>query len=150
MLTAFRRRRFLTVAERQQIEAALAEAGRHTRAQIGLVIEERSSADPQAHAHALFQQWDLPEAERATAVLVYIWAVTRQFALVGGEEIQRVAPRTFWELVDRELHHHFDEGRYCDGIFKAIAQVAVQLEHHFPRGLEEDTGDRSEASGDAA
>jgi uncharacterized membrane protein len=35
--------------------------------------------------------------------------------------------------LDRDLHHHFEEGRYCDGIFKAIAQVAIQLEHHFPR-----------------
>ncbi len=132
-LDAFHRRRFLTASEREQITAALEEASRHTRARIGLFIDERSRRDSQTRAQAHFQEWDLPPSERPTAVLVYVCAPTRTFAIVGGDEIQRAAPRTFWELVDRDLHHHFDEGRYCDGIFKAIAQVAVELERRFPR-----------------
>ena len=121
------------MSEREQIAAALAEAGRHTRARIGLSIDERATKDPQARARARFQEWQLPEGDRPIAVLVYVSAPSRTYAIVGGEEVQQVAPQTFWELVDRDLHHHFEEGRYCDGIFKAIAQVAIQLEHHFPR-----------------
>lgn len=146
LLDALRRRRFLTVAERDQIAAALAEAVRHTRARIGLFIDERASTDPQARAQAIFQQWDLPEDERATAALVYVSAASRTFAIIGGEEVRRVTPRTFWELVDRDLRHHFDEGRYCDGIFKAIAQVALQLAHHFPREPEGEHEGRSTPS----
>jgi uncharacterized membrane protein len=136
-LLSFRLRRFLTVTEREQIAAALATAGRHTRARIGLSIDERATKDPQARALVRFQEWQLPADERPSAVLVYISAPSRTYAIVGGEEIHRVAPQTFWELIDRELHHHFEEGRYCDGIFKAIAQVAIQLERHFPRPPEE-------------
>jgi len=132
-LSAFRLRRFLTVTEREQIAAALAEAGRHTRARIGLSIDERAAADPQSRARARFAEWQLPEDERSTAVLVYVSAPSRTYAVVGGDEVARVAPQTFWEIVDRDLHHHFEEGRYCDGIFKAVAQVAIQLERHFPR-----------------
>jgi len=135
-LSAFRLRRFLTVTEREQIAAALAEAGRHTRARIGLSIDERTATDPQVRARVLFREWQLPEGERPTAVLVYVSAPSRSYAIVGGEEVERLAPRAFWELVDRDLHHHFEEGRYCDGIFKAIAQVAIQLERHFPRQSE--------------
>jgi len=138
-LSAFRLRRFLTVTEREQIAAALAGAGRHTRARIGLSIDERAAKDPQARARVLFQEWRLPEGERPTAVLVYVSAPSRTYAIVGGEEVHRLAPQTFWELVDRDLHHHFEEGRYCDGIFKAIAQVAIQLERHFPREPEQAT-----------
>jgi uncharacterized membrane protein YgcG len=127
------RRRFLTESERQQIAAALEEAGRHTRARIGLSIDEQATADPQGRAQTLFRQWDLPEAERPTAVLVYVSARSRAFAVVGGDEVRRKAPATFWDVVNRDLHHHFDEGRYCDGIFKAIAQIAIQLERFFPR-----------------
>ena len=133
-------RRFLTVTEREQIAAALAEAGRHTRARIGLSIDERTATDPQARARVLFKEWQLPDGERPTAALVYVSAPSRSYAIVGGEEVERLAPRTFWELVDRDLHHHFEEGRYCDGIFKAIAQVAIQLERHFPRAPEVDGG----------
>jgi uncharacterized membrane protein len=125
--------RFLTVTEREQIAAALAEAGRHTRARIGLSIDERTATDPQTRARVLFREWRLPEGERPIAVLVYVSAPSRSYAIVGGEEVERLAPRTFWELVDRDLHHHFEEGRYCDGIFKAIAQVALELERLFPR-----------------
>lgn len=132
-LSSFRLRRFLTVTEREQIAAALAEAGRHTRARIGLSIDEQATRDPRARAHILFQEWQLPEGERPTAVLVYVSAPSRTYAIVGGEDVHRIAPQTFWELLDRDLHHHFEEGRYCDGIFKAIAQVAIQLERHFPR-----------------
>ena len=145
-LSAFRLRRFLTVTEREQIAAALAEAGRHTRARIGLSIDERAAKDPHARARIVFQEWQLPEGERPTAVLVYVSAPSRTYAIVGGEEVHRIAPQTFWELVDRDLHHHFEEGRYCDGIFKAIAQVAIQLERHFPRTPEEDPQARLSAS----
>ena len=131
------RRRFLTATERQQIAAALEEARRHTRARIGLLVDEQATADPQARAQILLQEWELPEDQRPTAVLVYVSARSRAFAVVGGEEVRRVAPRTFWESVNRDLHHHFDEGRYCDGIFKAIAQVALQLERFFPREPED-------------
>lgn len=136
-LSGFRLQRFLTVTEREQIAAALAGAGRYTRARIGLSIDERAATDPQARARVHFQEWQLPEGERATAVLVYVSAPSRTYAIVGGEQVQKVAPQAFWELVDRDLHHHFEEGRYCDGIFKAIAQVAIQLECHFPREPEQ-------------
>lgn len=145
-LSAFRLRRFLTVTEREQIAAALATAGRHTRARIGLSIDEWATKDPRARARALFQEWQLPPDERPSALLVYVSAPSRSYAIVGGEEVERLAPQTFWELVDRDLHHHFEEGRYCDGIFKAIAQVAIQLERHFPRPSEatgEEPGQRS-------
>ena len=154
LLTAFPLRRFLTETERGQIAAGLDEASRHTRARIGLTIDERKTRDPQVRARALFQEWKLSENERPTAILVYVSAGSRSFAVIGGDEIQRLAPQTFWESVDRDLHHHFQEGRYCDGIFKAIAQVALQLQRHFPcepEGGEEDSregNDPAEARGE--
>jgi uncharacterized membrane protein len=132
LYSALRRLRFLTPTERGQIAAALAGVDRYTRARIAVSIDEEACADPQGRAETLFRQWDLPEAARATAVLLYVSAVSRNFAVVGGAEIRRVAPRAFWELLHRDLCHHFEERRYCDGIFKALAQVAVQLQHHFP------------------
>jgi uncharacterized membrane protein YgcG len=116
------------VTEREQIAAALAEASRHTRARIGLSIDERASRDPREPARRCFAEWKLPEDDRPTAVLVYVSAPSRAYAIVGGQEVQKLAPPTFWDLVHRELSHHFEEGRYCDGIFKAIAQVALLLE----------------------
>ncbi len=145
LLGAFRWRRFLTATERDQIAAALAEASRHTCARIGLSIDEGATRDPQARARALFQEWQLPEGERSTAVLVYVCTTTRRFAIIGGGEVERLAPRTFWEVVDRDLHHHFEEGRYCDGIFKAIAQVALQLERLFPLQSSDDANGPSGA-----
>jgi uncharacterized membrane protein len=123
----------LTATEREQVEAGLATARRHAGAPIGLVIDEAPGGDPAIRAERLFREWNLAEAERPAAVLVYACAATRRFAVVGGEAIRRVAPQAFWEALDRNLTRHFEEGRYCDGLFKAIAQVAIQLQYHFPR-----------------
>ncbi len=130
LLSAFRRRPFLTPTERQQLADGLAHACLHARARISLVIDDRVQGDPQMRALALFREWDLPPAERPMAVLVYACAATRQFAVVGGEEIRRLAPPAFWEQVRGELQRHFDDERYCDGLFKAIAQVAIELQRH--------------------
>jgi uncharacterized membrane protein len=123
----------LTATEREQVEAGLATARRHAGTPLGLVIDNQPGGDPAVRAEQLFREWDLPEAERPAAVLVYACAATRRFAVVGGEAIRRVAPQAFWEVLDRNLTRHFEEGRYCDGLFKAIAQVAIQLQHHFSR-----------------
>jgi hypothetical protein len=133
LLAAFRRPPFLTATEREQVEAGLATARRHAGTPLSLVIDDQPTGDPAVRAELLFREWDLPEAERPAAVLVYACAATRRFAVVGGEAIRRVAPQAFWEALDRDLTRHFEEGRYCDGLFKAIAQVAIQLQHHFPR-----------------
>ncbi|HSB78249.1 MAG TPA: TPM domain-containing protein [Candidatus Methylomirabilis sp.] len=148
LLAALRRRRFLTAAERAQITAALAGVDRYTRARIGLFIDADACDDPEKQAEAMLRQWDLPEAERATAVLLYVSAVSRTFAVMGGEEVRRIAPRTFWEIVHRDLCHHFEERRFCDGIFKALAQVAVQLQHHYPPETHPECEGPSDASPD--
>ena len=127
----FRRRPFLTLVERQQIDAGLATARRHAAAPIGLIIDERSATDHAVRAEQLFREWDLPDAERRRAVLVYACAANRRFAVVGGEDIRRLAPPSFWETLHRDLARHFDEQRYCDGLFKAVAHVAIQLQRQF-------------------
>jgi uncharacterized membrane protein YgcG len=137
LLSAFRRRPFLTPTERQQLADGLAHACRHAQARISLDIDERPKGDPEVRALTLFREWDLPEAERPTAVLVYACAATRQFAVVGGEAIRRIAPPAFWEQVRGELQRHFEDERYCDGLFKAIAQVAIELQRHSASPSEE-------------
>jgi uncharacterized membrane protein len=128
---ALRRRPFLTPIERQQIDAGLATARRHAAAPIGLVIEDRPARDAVGRAQELFRAWDLPEAERQRAVLVYACTANRRFAVVGGDEIRRLAPPAFWESLHHDLTRHFEERRYCDGLFKAVANVAIQLQRHF-------------------
>jgi uncharacterized membrane protein len=105
----------------------LATARRHADAPIGLVIEDRAKADPDVRAGQLFNAWDLPERERPRAILVYACGVTRRFAVVGGDEIRRVAPHAFWDNLQRDLARHFEERRYCDGLFKAVADIAIML-----------------------
>lgn len=127
----FRRRPFLTPVERQQIEAGLATARRHAAAPLGLIVDQRAAGDHEVRAQQLFREWDLPDAERRRAVLVYACAANRRFAVVGGEEIRQLAPPSFWETLHRDLARHFDEQRYCDGLFKAVAHVAIQLRGQF-------------------
>ncbi len=125
LLGAFRRRPFLTPTERGQIEAGLATARRHAAAPLDLIIDERAAGDHDTRARRLFQDWKLSDAERGRAMLVYACAATRRVVVVGGDEVRRAAPAVFWETLRRDLARHFGEERYCDGIFKAVANVAM-------------------------
>lgn len=125
LLGAFRRRPFLTPTEREQIEAGLATARRHAGAPIALIIDERATADPEGRARQAFQEWPLADAERSRAILVYACAATRRFAVVGGDEVRRVASPAAWDNLQRDLTRHFEEERYCDGLFKAAANAAI-------------------------
>jgi uncharacterized membrane protein len=60
--------------------------------------------------------------------------VTRRFAVVGGDEIRRVASQAAWDNLRRDLTRHFEEERYCDGLFKAVANVAIMLHGAFVAG----------------
>lgn len=131
-------RPFLTDAERGQLDDGLAHARRHAGEPIDLIIDARASGDPEARAVSLFDAWDIPADAKRRAVLVYACAATRDFAVVGGEEIRRVAPEAFWAQVRAELLRHFDDERHCDGLFKAVAQIAIQLHFHFHPTLPED------------
>ena len=132
------RRPFLTDAERVQLQDGLAHACRHAGEPIGLIIDARASGEPEARAVSVFENWDISTAARPRAVLVYANAATHRYAVVGGEEIRRAAPRAFWTQVCSDLQRHFDDERYCDGLFKAIAQIAIQLHFHFHPTLPED------------
>ncbi len=125
LLGAFRRRPFLTPTERGQIEAGLATARRHAAAPLDLIIDERAAGDHDTRARRLFQDWKLSDAERGRAMLVYACAATRRVVVVGGDEVHRAAPAVFWETLRRDLARHFGEERYCDGIFKAVASIAI-------------------------
>ena len=131
LLGAFRRRPFLTPTEREQIEAGLATARRHAGAPISLFIDERATADAESRAWQVFRDWKLDDAERSRAMLVYACAATRRFAVVGGDEIRRAAPQVAWSTLQRNLARHFEEERYCDGLFKAVADVAIMLHAAF-------------------
>ncbi len=121
------RRPFLTDTERAQLEAGLAHAIHHAGAPIALHIDARAAGDPDARASVLFGQWALPANERSRAVLLYACAATHRFAVAAGDHIRGVAPETFWAKLDDDLARHFREERYCDGLFKAIADISIQL-----------------------
>jgi len=144
LLRAFRPP-FLTDAERGQLLDGLAHACRHAGERIDLIIDARALGDPEARAMSLFETWDISAEARPRAVLVYANAATHRFAVVGGEEIQQVAPKAFWAQVRSELQRHFDDERYCDGLFKAIAQIAIQLHFHFHPTLPEDAAPQTSA-----
>jgi uncharacterized membrane protein YgcG len=133
---------FLTDAERAQLQDGLAHACRHAGEPIGLIVDAQASGEPDARAVSLFESWDIATEARPRAVLVYANAATRRFAVIGGAEIRRVAPQAFWTQVRTDLQHHFDDERYCDGLFKAVAQIAIQLHFHFHPTLPEDAPPR--------
>jgi uncharacterized membrane protein len=147
LLGAFGRRPFLTESERAQLRDGLAHAERHAGAPIALRIEARASGNPEVRAAVLFAEWDLPDAARGRAVLVYACEASRTFAVQAGPEVLAVSPPGFWRGLHADLTRHFSEARYCDGLFKAIADISIQLRQRFGPVSASTTDEAETASG---
>ncbi len=132
----------MTDTERAQLQDGLGHALRHAGAPIALRIDTRASGTPEARATALFTNWNLPQDEHARAVLLYACEPTRSFGVAAGAEILRRARPAFWENLRADLTRHFGEERYCDGLFKAIADISIELRRHFGPPCEPPPEDR--------
>jgi len=106
LLGAFRRRPFLTPTEREQIERGWHGAAARRRAD--RPDHRRAARRPPSPRAATIPGLELADAERSRAILVYACAATRRFAVLGGEEIRRVAPRLLGNLA-ADLARHFEK-----------------------------------------
>ena len=56
----------------------------------------------------------------------------RRFAILGDSGINKVVPENFWDDIKSEMLNQFREGRFADGLIRAIASTGQHLKAHFP------------------
>ena len=129
---------FLTPEERQQVEAAIAEAERMTSGELRIHLEDHIEEEVLDHAAFIFEELAMHRTRDRNAVLLYVCVADRQVAVVGDRGIHaRVGPG-FWSDVVAVLKLQFAADRRCEGLCDAARMIGEKLKEHFPQRSDDD------------
>ncbi|HET6429973.1 MAG TPA: TPM domain-containing protein [Phycisphaerae bacterium] len=127
-------RTILDEYERQQLAEAVAEAERHTSAEIKVVILRHSWGDIRSKAARVFGKLHLERTAARNAVLILVATADREFIIYGDVGIHRKVGQEFWDNVRDVMARSFAEGEFGQGLCDAVRLAGGMLERHFPRG----------------
>ncbi len=135
-------RAFLSDDDLEAIMRAVAEAERHTSAEIRVHLDHASPGDALQRAIKIFERLGMHKTAHRNGVLVYISVTDRKLAIVGDKGIHERVGEEYWQgLVAGVLERMRQQGPR-DGLEHALAEVGRALGHHFPRR----PGDKNELS----
>jgi uncharacterized membrane protein len=123
----------LPPADQARVVQAIQAAERTTSGEIKVHIEARcSESDALARAQALFVELGLTRTRERNAVLLYVAARDRRFALLGDQGIHEEVGSQFWSEAAEKMTRAFRDGRLGDGLVEAISAIGERLARRFP------------------
>lgn len=123
---------FFSGTEQQAIKLAIENAELDTSGEIRVHIENTVSGDVLDRSAYLFTKLGMDKTARRNGVLIYLAVKNRRFAIIGDAGINQVVPENFWDNIKSQMLLHFREGKFADGLVRAINLAGIQLKKHFP------------------
>lgn len=139
-------RRFFTPEQQDDIARAVQEAELNTSGEIRIHIENQCTGDVLERSAYLFKKLGMIHTEQRNGVLFYLAVEHHKFAVLGDVGIDAVVPENFWEDIKNIMQDNFKEGRFTEGLTKAISLAGIQLKEHFPL----QTNDKNELPDDVS
>ena len=95
-----------------------------------------------AHDRAieLFSHHLVWDTERNSGVLLYVLLADREFEILADRGVSKVIGKDRWHDIAHQVEGFFREGKYEEGVTKAIDEITLDLVTHFPP-LEGDVND---------
>lgn len=123
---------FLSVAELQQVKAAIARAERRTSGEIRVHLDGAIVDDVLDHAAFVFGELGMHRTKDRNGVLIYVSVPEQRLAVIGDAGIHERLPDGYWNEVLGVVIGHFKDGRFCDGLCAGVERLGEQLRAHFP------------------
>lgn len=101
---------------------------RHLRQRVPMtqIVHER--------ALTLFGKLRVWDTELNNGVLIYLQLAEHRVEIVDDRGLAGHVPDSDWEATLADMSARFREGRYEEGLVRAVDAVTAALERHFPRG----------------
>lgn len=125
-------RKFLKKKEGDMILDCIREAESKTSGEIRVHFQKKIKGDVLDEAVKKFFELKMDETKDRNGVLIYIVPKKRLFAIIGDEGIDKVVPDDFWDEAKELLQKYFKEGKWAEGICKAIKLTGEKLKKYFP------------------
>jgi len=135
---------FLTPKEEQEIINAIRIAEKKTSGEIRVHIETYLGVATLERAKEVFCFLKMNETALQNGVLFYVAVDSKQFAVIGGKDIDKNVPSDFWNSIKENVIYQFSKGSYKTGLIVGITNAGEKLETYFPYKLT-DTNELSDA-----
>jgi uncharacterized membrane protein len=123
---------FFTESEQQQIVDAIKQAELNTSGEIRVHIEPNCAADPYDRAKQVFESLGMHATALKNGVLFYVAYADHKLAILGDKGIHEKVQQNFWDKEKDLMLEHFKDGKFCEGLCKAIADAGSKLKQYFP------------------
>lgn len=123
---------FLTADQQKTVVDVVRIAEKGTSGEIRIHIDRDCNIDPVKRAEEVFDKLHMNRTKLRNGVLIYVACNSKVFAIIGDKGIDRVVPENFWEDVIEAMGHEFRNGRFAEGISKAVLMTGEKLRDFFP------------------
>jgi uncharacterized membrane protein len=117
----------------EAVARAVAEAERHTSAEIRVHLDHSCGGDPLQRAIGVFERLGMHKTAARHGVLVYISVTDRKLAVIGDRGIHERVGEAYWKGLVAAIRERMSQQQPRDGLIHAIAEVGRELGRHFPR-----------------
>lgn len=126
-----------TVAQKDLIGISIKNAELDTSGEIRVHIENHCSGNALDRAVYVFDKLGMQKTAQRNGVLIYLAVKNRKFAIIGDSGINQVVPEGFWNNIKALMADHFREGKFTEGLSKAITMTGEQMKKYFPFHVED-------------
>ena len=139
LFSLFRKRQLFSEEENKKIVESIRNAERLTSGEVRVYIESKNPlVNPLERASEIFYSLKMEQTDHHNAVLVYIAAKHKEFALFADSGIYEKAGSDFWNNEASKMIRHFSEGDLAEGISQCVTDIGKVLQHAFPYQPKED------------
>ena len=126
-------RALLSEDDLEAVARAVAEAERHTSAEIRIHLDHGCEGDALQQAIKVFERLGMHRTAARNGVLVYISVTDRKLAIIGDKGVHERVGEAYWQELVAAVRERLRQQQSRDGLIHAIAELGRALAHHFPR-----------------
>ena len=131
-MSLMRRREFTRAIDSERIRQAIKTAEQRTSGEIRVSIASFFWGRIRPVAEHTFRRLGMTKTVLRNGILFFIVPSRRRFIVLGDEGIHAKVGQDFWEKVSAAMSADFREGRFQEGLIKAIGEAGERLAAHFP------------------
>jgi len=139
-------RAILSDDDLEAVARAVADAERHTSAEVRVHLDHSCDGDALQQAIKVFERLGMHKTAARNGVMVYVSVTDRKLAVIGDRGIHERVGEAYWQGLVAAVRERMSQQQARGALIHAIAEVGRELGRHFPRR----PGDKNELSDDVS
>lgn len=123
---------FFSKKEKKKILEAIQEAEKNTSGEIRIHLVYKARGPVYDHARKVFEKIGMTRTAQRNGVLILLATSDKKFAVIGDAGIHDKVRARFWDDVAAVMAEQFKQGKFVDGISKAVFLIGEKLKVFFP------------------